>query len=160
MSGNYSALSTLWASLPSSFTTAQKLAAVNATLVAGPAVDVQRASIKAILFSAGAYASMQAYVANPSGANQSALIACNYLLAIVDYEPTAIGPTLATSQEINQALITSLSAGFTADPNTGVTAAVLAQLMALINPRVPWWQMNGFSQPVNVADLANAGNLF
>jgi hypothetical protein len=68
-------------------TTIQKLSAINNSLVPGPSKDVNRADIKTVLVSNGAYAAMKAYVANPGGANQQALIACNYLLAIVDYEP-------------------------------------------------------------------------
>jgi hypothetical protein len=91
---------------------------------------------------------------------EQALIACNYLLAIVDYEPGTVGPVLATSNPTNLATINALLPGLTADPNTGVTPATINALASLITPLVPWWQMHGFSMPVTVADLAAAGNLF
>ena len=160
MSGDYTALTTAWQALPATMTTIQKLSAINNTLVPGPSKDVNRADIKTVLVSNGAYAAIKAYIANPGAANQQALIACNYLLAIVDYEPGTVGPVLATSNPTNLATINALLPGLTADPNTGVTQATINALMALITPLVPWWQMHGFSMPVTVADLAAAGNLF
>jgi hypothetical protein len=68
---------------------------------------------------------MKAYIANPGAANQQALIACNYLLAIVDYEPGTVGPVLATSDPTNLATINASLPGLTADPNTGVTPATI-----------------------------------
>jgi hypothetical protein len=97
-------------------TTIQKLFAINTSLVPGPSKDVNRADIKTVLVSNGAYASMKAYVANPGGANQQVLIACNYLLAIVDYEPGAVGPVLATSDPTNLATINALLPGLTPIP--------------------------------------------
>jgi hypothetical protein len=160
MSGDYTALTTAWQALPAAMTTIQKLSAINTSLVPGPSKDVNRADIKTVLVSNGAYNAMKAYVANPGGANQQALIACNYLLAIVDYEPGTVGPVLATSNPTNLATINALLPGLTADPNTGVTPATINALASLITPLVPWWQMHGFVMPVTVADLAAAGNLF
>ena len=129
-------------------------------LAGAGAKDVNRIDIKTVLVSNGAYAAMKAYIANPGAGNQQALIACNYLLAIVDYEPGTVGPVLVTSNPTNLATINALLPGLTADPNTGVTPATINALNALITPLVPWWQMHGFSMPVTVADLAAAGNLF
>jgi hypothetical protein len=41
-----------------------------------------------------------------------------------------------------------------------MTQAVVNQMMALIEPLIPWWQANGFTAQVNVMDLINAGNLY
>jgi hypothetical protein len=160
MSGDYTALTTAWQALPATMTTIQKLSAINNSLVPGPSKDVNRTDIKTVLVSNSAYAAMKAYVANPGGSNQQALIACNYLLAIVDYEPGTVGPVLATSNPTNLATINALLPGLTADPNTGVTPVTINALSSLITPLVPWWQMHGFFMPVTVADLAAAGNLF
>jgi hypothetical protein len=162
MSGDYTALAAAWQALPAG-TTAQKLASLNGTMVPGPAQDVQRSDIKAILTSSGAYSAMQTYIANAAAAVQPALVACNFLLAIVDYETSTVGPTLATSNPLNLANVQQLVKGLTIDPNTGVTPAIVAQMMALITPQVLWWQMHGFAGPVTIADLIAASatsNLF
>lgn len=57
------ALQTLWATLPSTMLTGDKLRFVNSQMRPGPAVDVPRASIKAVLVGAGALAKLQAYAA-------------------------------------------------------------------------------------------------
>jgi hypothetical protein len=85
-------------------------------------------------------------------------MACNYLLAIIMYETTTVGPTLATSNPANLALIQDLTPDLVADPNTGVSEATVNAMMALITPAIPWWQNNGFS--VTVQNLIDAGNLF
>jgi hypothetical protein len=154
------ALQTLWATLPASDLTGDKLAAVNALRVPGPAVDVQRTAIKALLTGTGALAKLQAYAASPpQPVKVPTVIAVNYLLAIVGYEMT-YSYTLQTSNPVYAAAIQNLVPGLTADPATGVTAGVVAQLMALIQPLVPWWEMNGFTAPVTVWDLISAGNFY
>lgn len=158
MSGNYTALSTIWATYPASMSTSQKMAALNATIVPGPAVNVSRTSIKAILQGAGVLDTMQAYIANPA-ATQPALTATNYLLAVIIFEAT-LGDVLQTSVPANLTMIENLGPDLLADPANGMTQAILTQIMNLITPGVPWWQANGFSGPVLVSDLIAAGNLF
>jgi hypothetical protein len=138
--------------------TGDKLAAINSMRVPGPAVDVPRSEIKKVLD--GSLEVLQAYAANPPpSATAQTLIAVNYLIAIVGYEASYI-PMLQTSNPAYLAAIQSLVPNLLADPAAGVTQNTINQMMALIRPLVPWWQVNGFSAPVNVIDLISAGYLY
>ncbi len=159
MTANTAALAGVWATYPASMATSEKLTQLNSKMVAGPAQDVSRAAIKGILSGNGVLASLQAYVANPA-ATQPALAATNYLLALISYEAEAVGDVLATSIPANLAMIEQISPNLLADPANGMTQSVHDQIMSLITPPIPWWKANGFSGPVLVNDLINAGNLF
>jgi hypothetical protein len=91
-----------------------------------------------------------------SGTNQSAMIGCNYLLALM----ASTNPMLHTSIPANFAAVQQLGVGLLADPATGVTQEMLNQLIGMISPPTPWWQVNGFSTGVTVTDLIAAGNLY
>lgn len=159
MPGDLTALQARWATFQTSSSTSDKMALLNGAIVPGPAKDVSRAAIKAILTGAGALATMQAYVVSPS-ATQPALAATNYLLALVLFEADAVGDILQTSLPANLAMIEEVRPNLLTDPANGMTAAILDQIMALITPPVPWWRANGFSGPILVSDLIAAGNLF
>jgi hypothetical protein len=159
MAGNLTALATIWATYPSTMSTDVKLAQLNGTMVAGPAKDVSRSEIKKILQVSGALAKMQAYVANPAGAqNHDCLVATNYLLALVSYEAT-LSDVIATSDPTNLNTVNGLVPSLTLEAANGLTTAIVAQITALITPLVPWWKANGFTGPVLVSDLIAAGNL-
>lgn len=155
----YAALQAIWAALPSSMTTAQKLGQVNGMVVPGPPQNVSRTAIQKILQSQGTLTALQAYITSPV-AIQPALTAANYILTVVTYEITSLGDTLQTSNPAYLAAIQSFGPSLLADPNTGMTEAGLTQIMNLIFPGIPWWQANGFTQAVCVFDLVSAGNLF
>jgi hypothetical protein len=153
-----SALQTIWATFPSNFTTGQKLAQLNATQVPGPHVDVYRADIKRLIQGFGIYQQLNQYATSPM-TNRRAFTAVNYVLAIVDYEFAFLGPKLALSDPNFYQAVVRLLPDLMADPATGVTQDMVNQLLALTAPLVPWWQGNGFSNPISIADLINAGSL-
>ena len=101
---------------------------------------------------------MRDYVLDPS-ATQPCLMATNYLLALIEFE-ASITDTLATSVQSNLDMINSLVDGLLQDGRNGITADILAQVMTLITPSIPWWKANGFPGPILVSDLIAAGNLF
>ena len=151
---NLLALQTLWATLPNSLITLDKLRNINSMMVPGSAVDVPRDSVSGILNVASA--SVRQYAT--SGANPQARLACNYMLALIEYE--SFSTTIQTSSPEVQALIQNLTPNLLADPATGVTQVIIDQMLALINPPIPWWQANGFPHAVDVLYLIDAGNLF
>lgn len=151
---NLIALATFWETIPAAMTTADKLRFVNTTMVPGPAVDVPRVTLRAVL--GDAHATVRVYASD--GGNQSARMACNYLLALIDYE--TFSPNIQTSDPTIQALVQQITPDLLADPATGITSADISAMMALITPLVPWWQMNGFIEPVNVQNLIQAGYLY
>lgn len=157
MAPNYTALATQWATYSAGMTTSQKLQAVNSLQVTGEPVDVKRTDIIAILNNSGALATLRNYAASPpQGAASAVIQAANYVIAIVDYEATYM-PTLETSNPTYLAAIQNMM------PNlltAGVSQDVVNQLNALISPQALWWSMNGFSAPVNIFDLIQAGNLY
>ncbi|WP_439398656.1 hypothetical protein ACRQ5Q_14990 [Bradyrhizobium sp. PMVTL-01] len=163
MAGDLTALSTQWATYPSTMTTIEKLSAINGSIAPGPPVDVLRSEVKKILSVGGALLKMQAYVSNPAAAtSQPCLMASNYLLALIAYEPSlpSMSDTLKTSDQTNLNIIQAMIPNLMADPTNGMTQQIMDQIMALINPNVPWWKANGFSGPIVVSDLIAAGDLF
>jgi hypothetical protein len=150
--GDLNALRTTWTTLTG--TTAQKLAALNTMKVNGPPQDISTATLGSFLSNNGLLAPITAYLSN--GQNQTALIACNYLNAIL----ASGDPVIHTSNPANFAAVAQLGPGLLADPATGVTPQLLAGLMALIAPPALWWQVNGFSGAITITDLIAAGNLY
>ena len=156
MAGNYTALTTLWNSLPSGLTTGEKLQLVNAAMTPGPSVDVNRVDVANTIGQA-TLAELAAFIANPpSGTATSTIAAANYLLAIVGYEAT-YSPKLQTSNATYLQAIQGLAPDLLL---AGVSQAQLNAMMALITPLVTWYSQNGFSAPVYVFDLISAGNLY
>lgn len=151
---NLQALAIFWQIMLPSMTTADKLRFINNTMVPGPPIDVPRSELKIVLD--GASESVINYAT--SGTNLQSRIACNYLLALVDYE--TFSPNIQTSDPTILALVQKISPDLLADPATGITSDIIARMMALITPLVPWWQMNGFTEPVNVQNLIEAGYLY
>ncbi|MBR0693694.1 hypothetical protein [Bradyrhizobium lablabi] len=161
MAADVSALQAAWSQYPAGMTTIDKLTAINSLKAIGPAVDVQRSEIQKVMSAHGVLDKMQAYVANPAAATQPCLTATNYILAVVLYEAETLGELmLVTSDPANLNLVQQIAPDLLADPANGMTADILAQMMALITPGVPWWQAHGFAGPITVKDLIAAGNLF
>lgn len=159
MSGNLTALQTVWATFPATMTTSDKLSLLNSKIVPGPPKDVRRSEIKKILSASGALPTMAAYVASPVGAtSHDCLVATNYLFALITYEAT-LGDILATSDVTNLNTIEGMVQNLLLEAANGMTQPVIDAVMALITPGVPWWQANGFTGPVLVSDLIAAGSL-
>lgn len=131
----YDAMITKWASLAG--TTEQKLAALNAATVPGPA---QRAILE------------------PSSILNAIVFAD--LAALTQLQVTQL-TLLLQGSAVDASAGTSIRAGIQA--LFSGKAATLANLGALVapydNPVIPWWRANGYSGPFSNADLAAAGNL-
>jgi hypothetical protein len=151
--GNLTALQTAWATLPAGATT-QKLQAINTMTVAGPPQDITVSVLENFLISNNLLQPVTTYVTK--GQNQSALIGCNYLLALIAQST----PVIHTSIPANFAAVQQLGAGLLADPATGVNQGHITALIAIIAPPILWWQANGFSGAISITDLIAAGNLF
>ncbi len=155
MSGNIQALSTIWAGLTG--TTEQKLVALNNTQVPGPPVDVAQSLVQVVCARNGLLATLPSYANSPpAGAIPQAVVAAQYLVVILT-DPNQ--KTITTSQAPVLSAVQSLLEALVSDPLSGVQQSVANQLMALVQPLVPWWQVNGFSGPVGVLDLISAGYL-
>lgn len=152
--GDLSALKATWVAL--SGTTAQKLTALNALQVTGPPQDITVAALQNFLTTNNLQAPIASYAERGPNAVQSALIACNYITAML----AASDPIIHSSIPANYAAIEQLGPGLLADPATGVTPQLLAGMMALITPQTSWWQANGFAAEITVTDLIAAGNLY
>ena len=152
--GNLAALQATWATL--SGTTAQKLASINALMVPGPPQDTTITALQTLLTANNLIAPITAYIARGPNAVQTALIACNYLIAIL----AATDQTIHTSMPANFAAVQQLGQGLLSDPATGVTPQALQAMMALIQPSATWWSVNGFSGPITITELIAAGNLY
>ena len=95
--------------------------------------DIAISTLESFISSNNLLAPITAYAS--SGTNQSALIACNYIAAML----SAADPVIHTSVPANFAAIQLLGPGLIADPATGVTSQLLTQMMALIAPPTSWW---------------------
>ena len=152
--GNLTALKATWTTLTG--TTAQKLVTLNAMTVPGSPQDITVTALNSFLTTNNILTPVTAYASRGPNAVQPALIACNYLVAIL----AATDPTIHTSVPENFAAIQQLGQGLLADPATGVTPTLLAAMMAMVTPSATWWSVNGFSGPITITDLIAAGNLY
>lgn len=154
MSGSLTALATTWAGL--SGTTVAKLATINAMTVAGPLQDVSVGTILQYLVSHGRIAGLNSFVnATPSNPVPAALLAASYLQAIL------AGADGSTVRFASQTGLLAILNHLTDDARIGITAGDITALNnAASTPAAPWWQSNGFSGPIQVSDLINAGDLF
>lgn len=139
MAANYAALATQWASLTPGTTTA-KLAQLNGITNTG--------SIPTTLFSTGAQIlnciNWTEFVALTAQQQSNLLMLC-----------LSPGPLLGGSGNTTFMVDGMLLAYFTNHAGPTITAlTALAQAAA-----TPWWQTNGFSQPIGTADLTLAGGL-
>ncbi len=153
------ALATLWASISSAnptFTTAQKLAAVNTQTVAGPNIDVPVVEAAIYLANEGKWAQLISYAqkqlanlgagvtltpAEQAGAQLAALIATPQFTAF------------QTSSAVGLAAATAMLNAIAGDPLSGIASADVTALLALAETTVPWWQANGFAGPITPAYL-------
>lgn len=154
MAGSITALQTTWAGLGAG-STLTKLGTINAMVVANTPQDISVEPVRSYITNKGKMAGLLTFVNNtPSTPLGGSLLACNYLLAILN---GADGGYLRAGTE--SGLLTILS-GITDDARTGFVAADVTALNSIVtSPKVPWWQANGYSTPITLADLIAAGNL-
>lgn len=153
----YDALKTAWAALPSGDTTAQKLTAINAATVAGPAQDVPIGDVVAYLALQGKLSGLQAYVMAGTG-NATALTAAKELLTLLSTPSVTVfrmsnAETYATVQNFLEDLAADSGSG------SGITSADVTNLLALAATAEPWWQSAGYTSPISLNDLEAAGGL-
>lgn len=148
------ALQAVWPSLTAT-NTLTRLAQLNAMMVAGPLQDVAASVIETYLINHNRRTALFNFVTNtPSSPNAQALLAANYLYAILQ---GVDGGLFRASTEPG---LLALMAGLTADARTGVTAGDITALNGVAQPQASWWSANGFAAPVGLPDLMAAGNLF
>lgn len=154
------ALSQVWAGLTG--TTADKIAQINAMMVAGPNVDVTIQQVAGFLLLQGIYPLLTQFATTSNNGNPThdgALLAAKTFVAWIAL-PNA--PNVHMGQPdvfaaVNQ-MGMAMVAQETASPgSTGFTQAVLTGLLALGQTSMPWWQANGFSGPVMASDVVAAG---
>jgi hypothetical protein len=151
----YDALIAKWATLTG--TTGDKLAALNALTVPGPIIDVPISAVVSYLALSGKLFGLSAYAsAPPAGSNSTAIVAAKELVSLIA-SPNA-GPFRMSIPSVYSGVHTFLDA-LVADPNTGITSADEASILALAQPLIPWWKANGYPGALNQYDLQAAGDL-
>ena len=164
----YDALRSKWATLTGS--TADKLAAINAATVAGPAQDVAVSDVAGDLLLSGVILTLEPFSQTaPTGdaAHDSALKAAKTLVKWVN---TGIPPALSMSRPDVYAEVAGMAAALvayeTANPGvTGFTAAFGAKLIGRSATTLPWATApvslggGGLGGNVSQNDLDAAGGL-
>ncbi len=154
MAGDFGVLAAKWATLAAA-PTVVKLAALNATNVAGPPQDIAADRIENFLVTTNKIVALRAFVyQTPATPNAQALLAANYLIAILQ---GADGGLIRAGSEPG---LLGILSHLSDDARTGITAANVTALINACSPPMPWWQANGFTSPVALSDLIAAGNLF
>jgi hypothetical protein len=152
-------LATQWAAITAAnpgFTTDQKLAVLNATMVAGPNVDVPVATAMLYLANAGKWAALLVYAQKAYATLQA-----GGTLTAAQTAAAQLAALIAVPQFT--AFSTSTSAGYTAcktmlnavasDSASGLSAADVTTLLGFAATVQPWWQANGFIGPITTAHL-------
>lgn len=152
MMAYYDALKQQWATLPSTDTTAQKLAAMNALTVAGPNVDVPISSAVGYLGLNAKLATLMKYAANPPAT--AAGIAGAELVAVMNC-PNA--PAFGTSNPTTYATLQEMLNLLAGDAASGITSTDVTNLLGLAATTIPWWRANGYPRPVDMGDVQAAG---
>ena len=164
----YDALKVKWATL--SGATADKLAAINAATVAGPAQDVTVEAVAGQLLLNGVYPTLSTFAAGTANGNathDAALQAAKVLMAWVTV-PNA--PSIKMSDPTVYATVAGMAAAIvtqeTASPGSaGFTATFSAKLLGLAATTLPWATApvsiggGGLGGPVSQNDLDAAGGL-
>jgi hypothetical protein len=149
---DYSALQTLWATLPPDNTTDQNLAAVNAMTVAVPPVDIPASAIAGYLGRNLRLAPLIAYAtAAPSGSNPAAVMIAKNLLAILQLGSP---PDFQSSDPATFASLSTALGVLVSDPLSGLTSGDAAAIVALSQPTIPWSRANGYETPITADTIA------
>jgi len=151
------ALATEWAVLKTanpSFTTAQLLALLNSTTVAGPTQAVTLIGFANYLIGNGVYHTFLAYCTKAfnlmvTGGSPTAaqLAAAQYYAMSVTQGMTTLVFTTSTVD------FTNWLNAIAADVASGLTAPLVTGLVALTASQIPWWQANGFTGLITNAYL-------
>jgi hypothetical protein len=153
----FDALRAQWTTLPAGDTPAQKLAAINALTLAGPAVDVPVGEVAGYLALQGKLSALQAYAASPpAGANATAVVAAKELVTLLGAPSVSV---FRMSDAATATAVRNFLNALTADAATGITAQDVAALLGLAATTLPWWQASGYSSPIAQSDLDAAGGL-
>jgi len=138
---DYTALASLWATLPAGDTTEQKLAAVNAMSVAGPKQDVPVGEVVGYLALQGKLSALQDYAAAKTGQAQ-AVIAARELATLLAAPSVS---TFRMSDETTYGAIAAFLNALAGDAASGITAADVTALLALAQaPDISWCRANGY----------------
>jgi hypothetical protein len=148
------ALQTIWPTLTGE-STLQKLSQLNVLKVLGSAQDLPVSTIKNYLQANNKLLTFYSFVlSTPSNPNPQALLAANYLHAIIE---GVDGGLFRASTEPQLLPIMSHLAD---DPRTGINSGDLAALNNATLLPVLWTVNNGWSGQVSLSDLMQAGDLF
>ena len=140
------ALATKWAVITTAnpgFTTAQKLAALNALMVAGPNAD-------------GVYATFFAYCAHAIATLEAGGTLTGAQQAAANWAAFIATPGISsvqTSVPAVYSMVSTMMSAIASDSASGLTGAIVSSLLALAATQIPWWQANGFSGPITSAYL-------
>ena len=170
----YTALQTAWNGAPQppagvtgtaltgGMTTAQKLAAVNAWITAGPNVNVDVSAVVGKLMLTQAYFPLLAFsqgagTGNPT--HDAALLSAKTLMTLISIPNAPVfqmsdAATYATVRGMMDAILAQESA---APGTAGFTQAVHDALLALCATTAPWWQANSYPRAFDLGDVAAAG---
>jgi hypothetical protein len=158
--GSNFALGQIWQTLSGS--PAEIIAQINAMTVAGPNVDVAIPQVAGYLLLQGIYPTVVAFAAgSPTNepVHDGALTALKTFVAwlsIPNAPPVHFSDPAVVAQVT--AMAQAVAAQEAASPgSTGFTQAVYNGLLALGTTTLPWWQANGFSGPVTLADAHRSG---
>jgi hypothetical protein len=155
MASYYDALTTKWATL--SGTTNDKLVAINALTVAGPAKDVSASSVIGYLALNAKLSGLLAYAAAPpQGAQAVTVVAAKELAALLSMPSFT---TFYLSDPQVAAGVQVFLNALAGDAATGIAAADVTALLALGNTTIPWWASAGYSSSISLNDLGAAGGL-
>lgn len=151
----YDALIAKWATLTGS--TDEKLAAINSEMVDGPKQDVPVSAITGYLALNLKLAPLIAYADSPpAGAIAGSTLCARNLVAVFRLpQPPAFGTSDPTTYDALSAALDAIIA----DPLSGLTQADGVALMALADTQILWREANGYSTPISVYDLQQAGGL-
>lgn len=136
----YDALISKWNTL--SGTTDIKLSQINSLTVAGPDRLVPISEISDMLRSQGAWLPIKAAVTTSVGAAAAIDLNEDQRLVTIDINLPIVGQMLADL--VSHSLLTQVQAD---------------AIVALKNTTTPWWQVNGYTSPINNNDLLAAGGL-
>ena len=153
------ALAPKWAVITTAnpgFTTAQKLAALNALMVAGPNADVPVPTVVALLEGQGVYATFFAYCAHAIATLEAGGTLTGAQQAAANWAAFIATPGISsvqTSVPAVYSMVSTMMSAIASDSASGLTGAIVSSLLALAATQIPWWQANGFSGPITSAYL-------
>ena len=157
------ALSTQWNTITSTYPSAApalKLAVLNSMMVSGPTADVDVAQVGLYLAAEGKLAGLMVYAQKAyasimagTSVTPAQVAAAQFwsLLQIPNFVhfTTSIGATYTTIQN----MLTLVAS----DGASGLTNDDVESLLGLATRSVYWWQANGYSAPITMAQITAAG---